>query len=162
MAPYQSLPDPVILQISANLDAKDFCSLLLTDKRTAEILKPFLAGLACQPQFAQAALKVYGEAGNHDMFRLLLDHGEMDCVTRYEFFIRFERNKRNFYRRGGAPAPPVLRRIPPTLAEWKSKLDLMHLQLPEEFCSNEVMGDKGWVLRMLRKLKVSQSAFRLD
>lgn len=125
MAPYQSLPKHIILKISENLDAKDFCALLRTNKYTAGVLMPFLPGLACQPQYAVSALKVSKKCGNREMAQVLLDHGEMDGVTRYYLGQGHHR------KRGGAP--PVLRRIPPTLDEWRGNRYLMHLPIPAEF-----------------------------
>lgn len=142
MTSYQSLPNNTILKIAENLDARDFCSFLRTNKHTASVLTPFLPGLACQPLHAWKALKVSQECGNKEMARLILQHGEMNSVARYWGGTGFGPRKREpdgrfqqricHIKRGGPP-PPVLRRIPLTLRDWQTKEQLMHLMLPEEF-----------------------------
>lgn len=132
MASYQSFPNEIILKISENLDARDFCTLLRTNKHTASVLMPFLPGLACQPQYAKSALMAYSRSENRKMTRLLLDHGEVDSITRYGWGWRFEHSK-GYHRIRGGPPPPVLRRIPPTIDDWHNNKNLMHLQVPAEF-----------------------------
>lgn len=130
MAPYQSLPKHIVLKISENLDAKGFCALLQTNKYTANVLMPFLPGLACQPQFVRSALEVSRKCGNQEMTRVLLDHGEMDNIERYN-------RGWGHHRKRDGPPPAVLRRIPLTLDEWCKNRDLMYLPIPAEFLLKE-------------------------
>lgn len=136
MVPYQSLPKRVILKISENLGAKDFCSLLRTNKYTASVLMPFLPGLACQPQYAVSALMASKKCGNREMTEVLLDHGEMNNIRRYY-------GGRGHHRKRGGPPPPVLRRISPTLDEWHENRNLMHLPMPAEFLLKKDSLEKG-------------------
>lgn len=145
MASGQSLPNNIILKIGENLNARDFCALLRTNKHIASVLTPFLPGLACQPLYACNAVSVSRKCGNEEMVRLLMHHGEMSCMRRY--WSSYQRRKPAYLiKRGGSP-PPVLRRIPPTLKDWQTNHDLMHLMLPEEFLSVK----EGWFPKATRR-----------
>lgn len=130
MASYPSIPSNIILKIAENLDARDFCALLRTNKHVASVLTPFLPGLACQALYAWKALKVSIACRNQKMIQLLLAYGEMDTVKRYWS------GKGHHIKRGGPP-PPVLRRIPLTLEDWNKNCNLIHVPVPKEFLNKK-------------------------
>lgn len=131
MASYSSIPSNIILKIAENLDARDFCALLRTNKHAASVLTPFLPGLACQALYASKALKVSIGCHNQRMIQLLLTYGEMDTIKKYWS------GRGRHIKREGAP-PPVLRRVPLTREDWEKNCGLIHMPIPKEFlCEKE-------------------------
>lgn len=84
-ASYSRLPNELILSIAENLSVSELYALIRTNRRSAAVLLPLLPELACKAEFARQALAQAIQVKNARMVKLLLYHGTMDSISRYNY-----------------------------------------------------------------------------
>lgn len=84
-ASYSRLPNELILNIAENLSVSELFALVRTNQHSVAVLLPFLLERACEARHAREALAKAIHFRNTKMVRLLLYHGIMDSISRYNY-----------------------------------------------------------------------------
>lgn len=84
-ASYSRLPNELILNIAENLNVSELYALVRANRRSAVVLLPLLLELACEAKYAREALANAIQVGNTRIVKLLLYHGIMDSISRYNY-----------------------------------------------------------------------------
>lgn len=82
---YSQLPNELVLAIAEHLGVPELYALIRTNRRNAAALLPLLPKLACGAEYSRTALAAAIKFKNHRMVELLLYHGIMDAISRYNF-----------------------------------------------------------------------------